>query len=89
MVSPELRSRARDGSGSRASSSAKKIPAETREVMGRATQQLRDSGIMDRIPKVGDTLPAFSMPDTEGAPFGSQEALARGPLVLSVYRGVW
>ena len=68
---------------------AKQAPEEARRVMARATEDLRASGILDRIPKVGDTLRAFELPDTSGATVRSEELLAEGPLVLSFYRGVW
>ena len=57
--------------------------------MGNATQALRDSGILDGIPMVGSNLPAFELPDTEGQLVRSEDLLAKGPLVLTIYRGVW
>ncbi len=68
---------------------AKKAPDEVRAVMARATQDLRDSGILDRISKPGDALPAFELPDTEGNLVRSADLIAQGPLVVSVYRGAW
>ncbi len=68
---------------------AKRIPEDKRAVMGRATQELRDSGIMDRVIKVGDALPAFSLANADGETVSSADLLARGPLVVSVYRGHW
>lgn len=64
-------------------------PAEALQVMHRDTEDLRNSGILDRVPKVGDTLPAFTLPDTEGRPVSSAELLAEGPLILMFYRGTW
>lgn len=64
-------------------------PPEALAVMATAHQELADSGIMDRIPKVGDKLAAFSLPDTEGNIVDSATLLAQGPLVVTVYRGVW
>ena len=64
-------------------------PAEALVVMHRDTDDLRNSGILDRVPKVGDTLPAFTLPDTEGNPVSSADLLAEGPLVLTFYRGTW
>ena len=37
----------------------KRIPADKRAIMHRATDDLRASGIMDGVIKVGDQLPAF------------------------------
>ncbi len=64
-------------------------PAEALAVMAGAQQKLADSGIMDRIPKVGDKFPSFSLPDTEGNIVDSNTLLASGPLVVTFYRGVW
>jgi hypothetical protein len=64
-------------------------PEEVRAVMTRATEDLRHSGILDGIPRPGSELPPFDLPDTEGNPLRSADLLARGPLVLSFYRGHW
>jgi hypothetical protein len=67
----------------------KEAPPQALAVMARAHQELADSGIMDRIPTVGDKLTAFSLPDTEGNTVASDKLLAEGPLVVTSYRGVW
>ena len=36
-----------------------------------------------------DALPAFELPDTEGSIVRSADLLARGPLVVTFYRGLW
>jgi len=64
-------------------------PPEVLAVMAGAEEGLRASGIMDRIPKVGDLMPAFSLPDTAGGTIESATLLAEGPLVVTFYRGVW
>ena len=66
-----------------------KAPGEVKAVMQRATDDLRKSGILDGLPKVGDPLPELRLRDTEGRSVKSAELLGRGPLVLSFYRGVW
>jgi len=58
-------------------------------VMARSTQALIDSGQADRALKAGDKAPAFDLEDSDGRRVGSRELLARGPLVVSFYRGVW
>lgn len=68
---------------------AEKAPAEARQIMGRSTEDLRASGILDRIPKLGAILPPFELLDTENRICSSDELLAKGPLVLSFYRGLW
>ena len=68
---------------------AKVAPPEARAIMTRATNDLRESGILDGVVQVGSPLPAFDLEDTEGKRVRSADLLARGPLVLTVYRGVW
>lgn len=64
-------------------------PPSAAAVMARATEELRASGILDGLPKVGDALPSFELFDTEGDRVRSDELLALGPLVVTFYRGVW
>ena len=64
-------------------------PAEVVAIMDRATEALRGSGIMERIPTVGDPLPAFALVGTDGETVNSADLLARGPLVITHYRGDW
>lgn len=66
-----------------------RIPAETRAVMHRATEDLQNSGILDRVIAVGQKLPDFALPNTAGKTVHSAHLLQNGPLVLTVYRGVW
>jgi len=69
--------------------SAKRIPADKAAVMHRATEDLRVSGIMDRLIKVGDRLPSFALPNAYGQDVRSSDLLAQGPLVLTFFRGAW
>ena len=69
--------------------SAKRIPPERAAVMHRATEELRSSGIMDRVIKVGDKLPEFALPNGYGQQVRSADLLAKGPLVLTFFRGAW
>ena len=66
-----------------------RIPPEALAIMHRATDDVRQSGILDRVLKPGDEAPAFSLPNAEGKTIRSADLLARGPLVVSFYRGVW
>ena len=69
--------------------SAEQIPADAAAIMHRATDELRASGIADRVVKAGDRLPSFALPNVAGEEIRSQDLLARGPLVVTAYRGVW
>lgn len=66
-----------------------KIPQEKRALMAQATLELRDSGALDRTIKVGDSLPDFSLLNGNGVEVHSADLLDQGPLVVSVFRGVW
>ena len=72
----------------RAEHEAKRNPEWVR-IMHRATDDLRDSGIAARVLKPGARAPEFTLLNARGEPRTSREWLARGPLVLSFYRGVW
>lgn len=65
------------------------VPPSVIATMRRATAALIASGQADRATKVGDAAPGFVLSDSDGHPVGSAELLARGPLVLTFYRGVW
>ena len=69
--------------------SAKRIPEDKRAVMLRATEDLRNSGIMDGVAQVGDPLPAFALSNARGAQVQSSDLLAKGAVVLTVFRGSW
>ena len=66
-----------------------RIPVETRAVMERSVDDLRASGILSRIARVGQTAADFSLPDAAGHTVSLAELRARGPVVLSFYRGRW
>ena len=69
--------------------SSAKIPAPALEIMGRATRDLQDSKIVDKILKSGDKAPIFSLPDTKGNMVSTQDLLDKCSLVVCFYRGVW
>ncbi|MDP7623950.1 MAG: hypothetical protein QF493_03225 [Rhodospirillales bacterium] len=69
--------------------SAERIPEEIRMKMGAATQAIRDSDIMDGVIKVGDSLPVFNLPNSNGTMVSSNDLLAKGNLVVTIYRGHW
>lgn len=57
--------------------------------MGAANKELLESNIMDGVIKVGDRLPAFALPNSFDETIESSELFAAGPVVLTVFRGVW
>jgi hypothetical protein len=69
--------------------SAARIPPDRQAIMHRATEDLRKSGILDRVVKVGERMPAFELANHDGRRISSEDLLAGGPLVLSFFRGSW
>jgi peroxiredoxin len=65
------------------------VPPSVIQTMHRATAELTASGAATRALKAGDKAPAFTLNDPEGQSISSSELLAKGPLVVSFYRGVW
>ncbi|MBX3503338.1 MAG: hypothetical protein KF889_28170 [Alphaproteobacteria bacterium] len=69
--------------------SAGRIPPERQAIMHRATEDLRNSGAMERIVPVGSPAPAFELANHDGRRVSSTELLAAGPMVVSFFRGSW
>jgi len=66
-----------------------RIPPEAQAVMQRSIADLRASGIVSRIARVGQRAPEFMLPNGNGRAIGLADLVARGPVVLSFYRGRW
>jgi peroxiredoxin len=64
-------------------------PPEIHPVMERATAELIASGQARHALKAGDIAPEFTLNDSDGERVSSAALLAKGPLVVSFYRGVW
>ncbi|ARP82279.1 alkyl hydroperoxide reductase [Bordetella genomosp. 8] len=65
------------------------VPPAVIETMHRATAELIASGAARRALKAGDRAPGFTLIDPNGHPVSSAELLAKAPLVVTFYRGVW
>lgn len=66
-----------------------KAPPAAVALFHKATAELIASGQAARTLKVGDRAPRFKLQDADGALVDSDELLAKGPVVLTFYRGVW
>jgi len=64
-------------------------PSWVHELMHRATAELIASGAAERALKAGDRAPEFTLKDADGRDMSSRELLAKGPLVVTFYRGIW
>ena len=67
----------------------KRIPEDKAALMHRATADLRASGILDTAIKAGSPLPAFSLTNARGDTVQSADLLAKGAVVITVFRGSW
>jgi hypothetical protein len=66
-----------------------RTPPEAQAIMARAIEDVRRSGILARVPKVGERAPDFTLADSDGQPVSLASLRARGPVVVSFYRGRW
>lgn len=69
--------------------SAKRIPPDKAAIMKNAIQAQRASGILQKVVGVGQPAPAFAGTAHDGRTIRSADLLARGPMVLSFFRGHW
>lgn len=65
------------------------MPPEMSQKFQAASDRLKASDILEKSLKVGDTAPAFALPNSQGRTISSEQLLKRGPIVISFYRGNW
>lgn len=69
--------------------SAAKVPPETWATMQKAKADLAASGILQHTIKTGDKFPDFSLTDATGQQINFADLRAQGPVLITLYRGVW
>lgn len=69
-------------------SSSKKASPEKKRINAQAIKELEESGIAKGLKK-GDHAPDFTLPDATGRNISLSDQLAKGPVILSFYRGGW
>jgi peroxiredoxin len=67
----------------------KYVPADTLAINRRAVEELRASGMVERILPVGAEAPRFELPDHDGKVVASETLLANGSLLIIFVRGRW
>jgi hypothetical protein len=77
--------RAADGDGTRPG----RISPNDLKIMHRVTADQRVSGFQAQMPKPGQPGPAFTLANQDGVDVSSAALVARGPLVISFFRGRW
>ena len=67
----------------------KRAPGDVLERMHRATDDLRNSGILDQALKKGDKAPHFALENAENKTVRSEDILSQRFMILTFYRGRW
>ncbi|KAB8334858.1 AhpC/TSA family protein [Scytonema tolypothrichoides VB-61278] len=65
------------------------LSADKLTAINQATEELRQSGIVNRSLKVGDRVENFALPNAVGNTIELKQLLAIGAVVTSFYRGTW
>jgi peroxiredoxin len=68
---------------------AAKVPLKIRRAIARADMELVASGVLERALRAGNRVPEVQLPDVRGSYIRLNDLLAKGPVVLSFYRGGW
>ena len=66
-----------------------KRPQEVLAVMRQTTEDLAQSGIVNKALTVGDVIPPIELPNAVGDRISVPHLLGQGPVVISFYRGDW
>jgi len=66
-----------------------KAPVAVQELMKQVTKDLVETGIVDKAPKVSQKIASFSLPNQNGKTVNLEDLLAKGPVVMTFYRGGW
>jgi peroxiredoxin len=67
----------------------KRVPQEVFAALRGEVQKLADAGIAKGALQVGAKAPDFTLPDAHGAHVKLSWLLAKGPVIVSFYRGGW
>jgi peroxiredoxin len=66
-----------------------RVPPERQAVMERHIAHLKVTGLGQNAKQVGDRAPAIVLPDALGKSFDVAPLLAKGPVIVTFYRGGW
>lgn len=69
--------------------SARSAPPDRIRAYEQGIEEVRKSGVLETALKVGDRAPDFELPDASGKKVKLSELIARGPVVVTWYRGGW
>jgi len=66
-----------------------RVPEKSKRLMEAHIAHLAASHIAERAKQVGDRAPQVRLPDQHGQPFDVADLLAKGPVIITFYRGGW
>lgn len=66
-----------------------RVPADSQALMDQHVAHLAATGIDRSAKQVGDRAPAIRLRDQQGEDFDIADLLAKGPVVVTFYRGGW
>ncbi|MEM9283747.1 MAG: hypothetical protein AAGA96_18140 [Verrucomicrobiota bacterium] len=64
-------------------------PRAALDIMHRATDDLANSGMVERAAGAGDSFPDFERIDASGNAMNSSEVFGNGPVIVNFFRGFW
>jgi len=67
----------------------KNLPTDFSALIEQGAGEISALDIIERAKKAGDQIPGFVLKNQHGAPCSLAEYRAKGPLVITFYRGVW
>jgi peroxiredoxin len=79
----------KDRIGSFTAGLADRVPPQVVASLGAEMQKLAESGIVKNALQVGAKAPDFTLPDSNGKSVTLSTLLAKGPVVVTFYRGGW
>ena len=68
---------------------ASTLSKEVLEVLSRNTSLLQERNLAEQAITVGNSFPAFTLPDSQGKPYSLTSLLEQGPVIISFFRGGW
>lgn len=67
----------------------REVPGEAQSVMRKALEAMADSGIAEECLRIGMRPLDFTLNNQHGKPVNLEQALKRGPVVISFFRSMW
>ena len=67
----------------------KKVDDSTKKIYKKGLDAVKNSGVIETAKKVGDEAPNFNLKNAVGETIELKDYLAKGPVVLTWYRGGW